>query len=153
MEKIIAEDLIIFNFLSTLEFFNGLNKNALWPLANLSTIRHYEPNELMIEEGSDPVGIFILKTGLAQVFKKMDDGTEYIITELNSNEIIGEISVIDKLKTTASVRAMTTVECVFISEWDFTTQIHAYPEIGLQLLPVLASRIRIMYDKLNEKLK
>lgn len=131
-----------------LEFFSMLDKNALWPLASIATLRNYLPQELIITEGSDPVGIFILQKGSVQVFTTMKDGTEFIVTELSPGQIIGEISVIDKLKTTASVRALEPVKCIFISEWDFTTQIHSYPEIALQLLPVLAARIRIMYGKI-----
>ncbi|ARG97977.1 Crp/Fnr family transcriptional regulator [Legionella micdadei] len=148
MEKDIAENLELFNFLKKLEFFSKLSKNALWPLVDLATIRNYSPNEIIINEGDNPVGIFILRKGTVQVFKTLDDGKELIITTLSPGQIIGEISVIDKLKTTASVRALDSVECVFISEWDFTTQIHAYPEIALELLPILAARIRIMHEKM-----
>ncbi|KTD25914.1 MULTISPECIES: Crp/Fnr family transcriptional regulator [Legionella] len=148
MEKNIAENLELFNFLKELDFFSMLSKNALWPLVNLATIRNYAANDIIIHEGDNPVGIFILRKGTVQVFKTLHDGKELIITTLAPGQIIGEISVIDKLKTTASVRAIDEVECVFISEWDFTTQIHAYPEIGLELLPVLAARIRIMYEKI-----
>jgi CRP/FNR family cyclic AMP-dependent transcriptional regulator len=149
MEKTIAENLEIFGFLKKLDFFSMLNKNALWPLVDLASLRHYAPNEIIITEGDNPVGIFILRKGKVQVFKTLHDNKELPITTLAIGEIIGEISVIDKLKTTASVRAIDEVECIFISEWDFTTQIHAYPEIGLQLLPILASRIRIMYEKIQ----
>ncbi|KTD39417.1 cyclic nucleotide-binding protein [Legionella nautarum] len=149
MEKTIAENLEIYGFLKKLDFFSMLNKNALWPLVNLATFRNYAPNDIIISEGDNPVGIFILRKGQVQVFKTLHDNKELPITTLDVGEIIGEISVIDKLKTTASVRAIDEVECIFISEWDFTTQIHAYPEIGLQLLPILASRIRIMYEKIQ----
>ncbi|KTC85766.1 MULTISPECIES: Crp/Fnr family transcriptional regulator [Legionella] len=149
MEKTIAENLEIFSFLKKLDFFSMLNKNALWPLVDLATVRSYAPNEIFITEGDNPVGIFILRKGNVQVFKTLRDNKELPITTLGIGQIIGEISVIDKLKTTASVRAIDEVECIFISEWDFTTQIHAYPEIGLQLLPILASRIRIMYEKIE----
>lgn len=148
MENFTEENLKKFNFMKKLEFFKMLNKNALWPLASIATLRNYSPDEILIAEGSDPVGIFILEKGTVQVFKTMKDGSEFNVTELGAGQIIGEIAVIDKLKTTASVRAIEPIECIFISEWDFNTQIHSYPEIALQLLPVLASRIRIMYGKL-----
>lgn len=149
MTNSIAENLDLFNFMKDLEFFNMLNKNALWPLANLAELRHFKPGELLIHEDIDPVGIFILKKGKVQVYKTKPDNSKFLITELNPGQIIGEISVIDKLKTTASVAAIDEVECIFISESDFTSQIHAYPEIGLQLLPILAHRLRIMHAKVS----
>lgn len=49
--------------------------------------------------------------------------------------------------TSISVIVLEEVDCIFISERDFTSQIHAYPEIGLQLLPILAARLRIMHAR------
>lgn len=151
MSSSIVENLELFNFMKELEFFNMLNKNALWPLADLATLRHFNPGDVLIHENSDPVGIFIVKKGSVQVYKTLNDGGEFIITELMPGQIIGEISVIDKLKTTASVRALDDVDCIFISASDFTAQIHAYPEIGLQLLPVLAARLRIMHERVSHE--
>ncbi|KTD55821.1 cyclic nucleotide-binding protein [Legionella santicrucis] len=149
MDNPISENLELYNFMKELDLFKMLSKNALWPLVNLAILRHFEPNELIISENSDPTGIFVVYKGTVQVFKTLQDGSEFVITQLEPGQIIGEISVIDKLKTTASVKALEKVECIFISEWDFTTQIHAYPDIGLQLLPVLTHRIRIMYEKIK----
>ncbi|ARB91321.1 cyclic nucleotide-binding domain-containing protein [Legionella longbeachae] len=149
MDNPISENLELFNFMKNLDLFKMLNKNALWPLVNLVTLRQFEPGELIIAENTDPTGIFVVYKGTVEVFKTLQDGSELVITQLDPGQIIGEISVIDKLKTTASVKALDKVECIFISEWDFTTQIHAYPAIGLQLLPVLTHRIRIMYEKIK----
>lgn len=148
MANSIVETLELFNFMKDLEFFNMLNKNALWPLADLAILRNFKRGDVLIHENSDPVGIFILKKGNVQIFKTLKDGSEFLIAELMPGQIIGEISVIDKLKTTASVRALEDVDCIYISASDFTSQIHAYPEIGLQLLPVLAARLRIMHERI-----
>lgn len=152
MTDSIGENIELFNFMKNLEFFNMLNKNALWPLTNLATIRHFKAGELLISEHSDPVGIFIIKAGKVKVFKTTNDGSEFFIAELLPGQILGEISVIDKLKTTASVMALEDMDCIFISEEDFTAQLHAYPEIGVELLPILAKRLRIMHERIaNER--
>lgn len=151
MTNSIVENLELFNFMKDLEFFNMLNKHALWPLSSLATLRRFKSGELLINEDSEPVGIFILTEGKVKVYKTRKDGSEFLITELKKGEIIGEISVIDKFKTTASVIAMEDVVCIFISERDFTNQIHAYPEIGLQLLPILTARLRIMHARLSHE--
>ncbi len=70
----------------------------------------------------------MIQKGTVQIFKTLEDGTEFVITNLTSGHVIGEVSAIDKLKTTASARALDDVDCLYISEWDFTTQMHAYPE-------------------------
>lgn len=149
MDTSVQEHLDVYAFLKQSSFFSMLSKNALWPLACLAQLRRFSPMEIIIDEGVDPVGIFILKKGTVEIFKQLGPDKTLTLTQLTAGDIIGEISVIDKLKTTASVRAIDEVEAVFISEWDFTTQMHAYPEIGLQLLPVLAHRLRIVYEKMR----
>lgn len=151
MTNSIIDNLELFNFMKDLEFFNMLDKNALWPLADLAIVRNFKPGEVLIHENSDPAGIFIIKTGKVQVYKTLKDGGEFLIADLMPGQIIGEISVIDKLKTTASVRALEDVDCIFISVSDFTTQIHAYPQIGLQLLPILTARLRIMHERISHE--
>lgn len=149
MDRSINQQLELFNFMKELNFFNMLDKNALWPLANLAVFRHFKSGEILISENSEPVGIFIIINGKVKVFKTLADGREFEITELGTKQILGEISAIDTIKTTASVRALEDVDCVHISEWDFITQLHAYPEIALQLLPVLAERLRIMHERIK----
>jgi CRP/FNR family cyclic AMP-dependent transcriptional regulator len=72
-----------------------------------------------------------------------------LIEKLGPGEILGEISGIDKLKTTASVQAIEPVDCLFLSEWDFTVQMDAYPPIALGLLKVLVQRFRLLYEKIK----
>jgi CRP/FNR family cyclic AMP-dependent transcriptional regulator len=149
MSKAIDKQLEIYNYMRKLDFFSSLDKNALWPLANLTTLQHYQPGEILIKEHDKPSGIFIILKGKVEVLRTLEQNREFIITELGPGQILGEISVIDKLPTTASVRALEEVDCIFISAWDFNAQIHAYPEIGLQLLPVLTGRLRIMHEKIK----
>lgn len=146
MEKSMDENIELFNFMRKVEFFSMMDKNALWPLTTVSQLRKFKPGELIIKENSEPEGIFIIKKGKVEVFKTLKDNKKLFLSELQPGQIVGEISVIDKRNTISSVRALDEVDCVFISEWDFTTQLHAYPEIGLQLLPVLTARIRVLSE-------
>lgn len=152
MAKLINQHLKLYKTLKKLDFFSRLTKSVLWPLANLATFRHFKPNEFLIVENNETVGIFIIVKGSVLVFKTLDDGQEFILTELTTGQIIGENSIFDKSITTASVRALEEVECIFISGWDFNTQIHAYPQMGLQLLTILAERIRIIHDRIKSDL-
>lgn len=138
-----------FHFLSQSSFFKGLSRNALWPLANLCSQKDYITGDVLIKEDSDPTGIFIIVEGAVEVYRTLKRD-QFHLTQLGPGMVIGEIATIDKLKTTFTVRAIEPTSSLFISEWDFTLQINAYPEIGLELLPLLTKRIRILLNKLNE---
>jgi CRP/FNR family transcriptional regulator, cyclic AMP receptor protein len=148
MDESASGHMEIFKFLKKIPFFSRLTKQALWQLSSIAQLRIFEKDEILIEENTPPVGIFIIVKGQADVYKMHSKKGELSINQLKEGDIIGEISVIDKLNTTASVKAYEELQCIFISEWDFTAQIHAYPEIGLELLQVLASRVRQLYQKL-----
>lgn len=137
----------LFNFMKNIDFFSTLSRNSLWPLSNLAAMRHFKSGELLICEKSDPIGIFIIKTGKVKIYKTVENGSELMIAELLPGQLFGEISTLDKLKTTASARALEDVDCIFISEKDFSAQIRAYPEIGLELLPVLVKLLRSNHAK------
>ncbi len=128
MEKSVAEKIELLSFMKKMDFFSMLSEKALWPLVNVVTLLSFKKGELLITENTDPAGIYMIQKGTVEIFKTLQDGGEPVITELKSGHILGEVSSIDKMKTTASVRAIEEVDCLFISEWDFTTQMHAYPE-------------------------
>lgn len=142
MEKSITETLDLHNMLKKITIFSMLNKNTLWPLANLARLCSFKPGEVIINDNSPPIGIFIIQKGSVQIYKTGNDGSEFGIAELMSGQIIGEMSVLDKSNTSASVRALEEVECIFISEWDFTTQMHTFPEFGTPLILMLNEYIR-----------
>src|SRR5689334_5858645 len=121
MEQTMDEKMEAYNYMRKLDFFDKLSKDTIWPLANVAVKRHFGANELLIKDNSEPVGIFVLQKGKVQVFKTTEDGSEITLAELNPGHMFGEISVMDRLNTTASVRTMEECDCFFISEWDFNT--------------------------------
>ena len=145
MSHSVAENTELVNCMKNIDLFKIMDKNALWALANLASWRRFAAGDLLICEASPPVGIFILKTGKVQVYKTKPDGSKLFITELLPGHIVGEISVMDRLKTCASVVALEAVECIFISAQDFINQIHSFPQIGLQLM---TERLAMMQNKL-----
>ena len=147
MEKNNTDTLQIYRYLKKSKFFRNLDKNSLWPISDISEIRYYQPNELLIEQNTPPSGVFLIKEGKVAVFTEEEGGQENLISQLGSGEIIGEISVIDNLPTTASAKAIEPTECIFFSCWDFNTQMQSYPRIAIQLLPVLAKRIRKLMEQ------
>jgi CRP/FNR family cyclic AMP-dependent transcriptional regulator len=74
VDQATAEHLEDYQFLHQPPFFNLLSKNALWPLTTLFVHKHFEHGDFLLEEGSDPIGVFILKTGHVHVLKKSSFG-------------------------------------------------------------------------------
>ena len=127
--------------------FSNLTPDGIYRLAELAQIKTFKKGELIIEEGKPGTGCYIITSGKVEVIKGINNNTPKIIAVLSAGEIIGEMSVIDGLPYSATVRTLEDTECVMIEQWDFKAQLQAYPEIALQLLPVLAKRLRAMNEQ------
>ncbi len=133
--------------LTTSPLFSNLSLTAIYRLAELAQIKIFHPGEIIIKEGHAGLGCFIIVSGKVEVVQAIDTSTPQVITQLGINEIIGELSVIDDQPYSFSVRAIEETQCIMIEQWDFKAQMQAYPEIALQLLPVLARRLRALNEK------
>lgn len=134
------------DFLSNLSLFSRLSPPALYRLAELAQLHVFHAGEIIIAEGHPGVGCYIILSGRVQVIKAYNTPRSKGIAELTSGEIIGEMSVIDDKPHSASVIATEETQCILIERWDFKAQIQAYPEIAVQLLPILAGRLRELLE-------
>jgi CRP/FNR family transcriptional regulator, cyclic AMP receptor protein len=130
--------------LSKHSLFSHLSAAAIYRLMELAQIKKFLPGELILKEGEAGLGCFIIIKGNVEVIRSLGAPQERRLAKLGEGEIIGEISVIDEQPHSASVRAVEDTECIMIERWDFRAQMQAYPQIALQLLPILAKRLRDM---------
>lgn len=141
----------IIKFLKQVPMFANLRNNSLWRLADLAQAVTYPKGSIILEEGAHAQGCFIIKSGQVEVIKSMGTASEKRIAILSSGDIVGEMAVIDDEPHSASVRTLEDTECVKISHWDFKAQLQAYPEIALQLLPIIVRRLRRVLQQVDVK--
>ncbi len=134
------------DLLATSSLFSHLSRAALYRLTELTQIHTFQRGDIIIEEGQIGIGCFIVASGRVEVIKGLKGPAPLTIAQLGVGEIIGEMSIIDEQPHSTSVRALENTHCLMIERWDFKAQMQAYPEIALQLLPVLARRIRELLE-------
>ncbi len=127
--------------------FSNLSPEVIYRLADLAQFKSFQAGEIIIEEHKPGMACYIITRGKVEVIKRMQTAHPKIITQLGAGEIIGEMSLIDGLPYSATVRAVEDTDCVMLEQWDFRAQMQAYPEIALQLLPVLSMRLRAMTEQ------
>lgn len=136
----------LLNLLEQHSLFSHLTQSALYRLVQLAQVHSFRKGDLILQEGSIGVGCYIILSGKVTVIKGMETTHQRRIAELGEGEIIGEMSVIDDEPYSTSVRALEDTQCIMIERWDFKAQMQAYPEIALQLLPILAKRLRTLLE-------
>jgi CRP-like cAMP-binding protein len=123
--------------LSKVSLFSNLSHEVLYRLHELIQNRFYQPGEMIIEENKVPLGCLIIADGRVEMLQG-----PHAVSEIGHGEILDELSIFNDQPAIASIRALQSTHCLLIERWDFKAQMQAYPEIALQLLPILTKRLQ-----------
>jgi CRP-like cAMP-binding protein len=128
--------------LRKVSLFAELNDRNLKLLAKSCTNRTFDKGEYLVKQNDDGIGLFVIISGKVKVTKKTGAGSEIDIATHGPGDFIGEFSVLDGAKRTASVVALEKTECALLTSWDFNSIMDTNPEIAVGILPVVVKRFR-----------
>ncbi len=96
---------------------------------------------LLTERGQPGSGMFVIVEGTARV------QLPGRMVELGPGDVVGELSLLtEEWQRSARVAAATDLRCLAIPRDDFTRLLENEPRIAVQLLHVLAERLRGMIE-------
>ena len=98
--------------------------------------------EVLFEAGDVADGCYWLEQGLLKVSIASPRGEERILTILGPGSIVGELAMIDGQPRSATVVAIQDSKLSFISREAFINCLREYPEIYIDLVSTLVSRLR-----------
>lgn len=107
----------------------------------MTNLKHFRTGEVIINEGDFSRGAFRIIEGQVEVTIKGSD----VITSLailTQGEIFGEMSLIDNQPYSASVTALTDVECTILDPEAYKLEIENSGPVLKELLTVFSNRIR-----------
>jgi nucleotide-binding universal stress UspA family protein len=132
----------IADLLAQTPLFAELTQDELRRLAEAARLRSYPPGEVIVREGDQSAGCFIILTGQVEVVKGADTVQPTVLARLGRGEVFGEMAMLDEHPRSATVRALEATECVGLRRADFMAELRRTPEIAVHLLPVLVRRLR-----------
>jgi len=110
-------------------------------LLRLGRVRRYRPISTVFFEGDEAHEVLIIRTGDIKVSITLED-REVLLDVLGAGEVLGELSAIDGGPRSASASTLTVAEVVAIRATVFMTFLDEHPHAGLQLMRLIASRLR-----------
>lgn len=108
----------------------------------------YKPGQVLFRQGERGDAAFIVLKGSADVLINGSDGPLRVAT-LSENEIIGEIAILCDIPRTATVQAETELTTLRITTDLFFRMIMDFPEMGVEVMRVLAHRLEQTTAQLN----
>jgi len=120
--------------------FRGIEPAKLRLLAFISERMSYEPGENLCVQGEAGDAAYVIMGGVADVVVKTPQG-DRAVAEVKQNDFVGEIAILCDVPRTATIVARTELNVLSISKDNFLKMLHEFPEMGLEVMRVLAQRL------------
>lgn len=144
--------------LKTIPLFYHLREKDIFlkQIINIIRIEKFAENTFIIQEDDIGDKMYILNRGKVRVMKKTPSRDQFTVANFNEemNVHFGELALIDEDLRSASVLAVSDVECFSIKKGDFDSLCNQSPEIGYTVMKEIAKSLserirRINTDKIN----
>ncbi len=99
--------------------FKDINSACLDTLSNNKTCNIYKKGQLLLHEGSRPMGVYCIKEGKVKVFKLGQQGKEQITAILKEGDLVGYRAMLGDSLFHVSVEALEDVVACHIPKSDF----------------------------------
>jgi CRP/FNR family transcriptional regulator, cyclic AMP receptor protein len=93
-------------FLETIPIFAGISVDALATISAAAEEFNFQPGEIIVREGEPGNRMFIIQAGRVEVVKHLAQPRETILALLKPKDFLGEMSIIECVARSASVRAI-----------------------------------------------
>lgn len=135
--------------LKRIPLFANLEPARLKLMAFASERMTFKPDQALCREGDPGDAAYIIVDGKADILKDTVDGPVKV-AEVGRNAIIGEIAILIDVPRTASVVATDELTALKITTDLFYRLLADFPEMGVEIMRVLARRLEETTDKLGE---
>lgn len=123
--------------------FRDLNKKALERLERIARQRSFSAGDVIVKEGDEGVGFFLITTGKVAVTK---EGRE--LNSLGVNEFFGEMALLDNYRRSATVTATEQTKCLALLRSDFIAELRSNADLAVEMLVLMSRRLRDADERL-----
>ena len=131
--------------LKRIPLFSDLTENEIYQVMKLSFEKKYPKDSTLFVEGMTGEILYVVKTGKVDIIKKTQSG-DLTIASLGAGEFLGEMSLIDDAKRSATARVAEDSELIVITRKCFNDMLKGDPHISAKMLmhflKTSASRLR-----------
>nr|WP_320009771.1 Crp/Fnr family transcriptional regulator [uncultured Desulfobulbus sp.] len=131
-----------YDLLAASLLFQGLTQEHLEKVSSITIRKSYKKGETIFFEGDPGIGFYMVSKGQVKIFKTSFEGKEQILHIFGPGEPFGEVPVFHGNPFPANALALSACETLFFPRAEFVELITAHPSLALNMLAVLALRLR-----------
>lgn len=140
------------NMLLKSPLFIPLPTDDLHQLAGRMQTRRYRKGEAIIQMADHGTSFYMIRSGEVKVVRSIPAGGEAVVSVLGPNDFFGEMALLDGRPRSASIYALESTEVLVLPREDFLGFLHSHPSIAIEVIVVLADRIRSLNEQIEEGL-
>lgn len=133
----------LIDMLSGLQLLNDFSGHEIRQLAEFVHAYEVETGTHVFPEGVQGNCMGLLVSGRTEVLKKNSEGESQRIATISAGKTFGEMSLIDGLPYSATIRALEPCTVVLLTKSNFTKCVHQHPVLGVKLLTEIARLISL----------
>ena len=144
----------IIDVLKEVPIFEELSNREIQNIARIAYQRHYSAGEVIIHEGQNAAGMYIMVDGQAEVTKALEDGTILHLTTLENSGLFGDVGLLDSSPRTATVRATRDSDILGFFRPELLELMNSNPRLASKVIfklgQILTARFRFIHDEFEK---
>ena len=144
----------IIDVLKEVLVFEELSRREIQNIARIAYQRHYSAGEVIIHEGQNAAGMYIMVDGQAEVTKALEDGTILHLTTLENSELFGDVGLLDSSPRTATVKATRDSSVIGFFRPELLELMNSDPRLASKIIfklgQILTARFRFMHSEFEK---
>lgn len=132
---------VLMNMMATSSVFSPLDDEGRHGLLAIFEPRIVESGTVLIEEGAEAQGLYVVVEGEVDITKTDDAGDTVVLAYLREGEVFGEIGLIEDSATTATATAAGRAVVLFLSKSRFQEFTKTQPKVQEYLSNLSAERL------------
>jgi len=132
------------NMLENVPLFSGLSEAALTEIEQHSSVKSFKKNAIVINQDDESYSLYVILSGAVKVFISAEDGREAVLNHQTAGDYFGDLALIDRQPRVASVMTTEPSRFMIISREDFMACLSKNPEIAINLIKPMTSRMRML---------
>ncbi len=128
--------------LAGIPLFQGLEAAERMTLAATMTRVSYPKGEVLFRTGDPGDALYVVHSGRIELSVRDHVGERIVLDQCGAGELFGELSMFDGGARTANAEAVDTAELLLLDRQDFLAFLRQHPDAALNLLAMIAARLR-----------
>jgi CRP/FNR family transcriptional regulator len=132
----------ILDIISTIPLFDGLPEDQIVAIKKIAVKKQINKGEIIVSEGDEGEGFFVIVEGRVKVFKVSTEGKEQILHIFGSGQPFGEVPVFTGQRFPATAQAIDKTRVLFFPRASIVNLISANPSLALNMLAIMSIKLR-----------